>query len=306
MRRGRMVPGSSHGFGKKTVIICSPRPFQLRLEDGALDARPEDDLVPVLLEDVAEERRELRLARRHREALGDRPIEIVFEHGSQLQRAARKGKRVNGIHDLGGMHGFGPVDAERDEPVFHARWEGRVLGMVYLVVGYGWANVDTFRHGIERTDVVDYLTLGYYGRWRASLERILVERGVLAPGEVDARVAGRPIPAPPPATPPTETEYGFERTRAALPRFAAGASVRARVASPKHHTRLPRYVAGRRGVVAHVRPAYVFPDTNAHRRGEQPQYLYNVRFEGRELWGEDAEANSAVHIDLFEPYLEPA
>jgi hypothetical protein len=114
------------------------------------------------------------------------------------------------------------------------------------------------------------------------------------------------MPAPPSAAPPTETEYGFERAVAAPPRFASGATVRVRVASPPGHTRLPRYVAGRRGIVAHVRPAYVYPDTNAHRNGEQPQYLYNVRFESTELWGADAESNSALHIDLFEPYLEPA
>lgn len=213
---------------------------------------------------------------------------------------------MNGIHDLGGMHGFGPVPVERDEPVFHARWEGRVLGMVYLTVGYGWMTVDTFRHGIERTGAVDYLTLGYYGRWRASLERVLIERGVLAAGELDARLAGRPIPAPPPAVPPSGVEFGFERPVSTPARFAAGAAVRVRVASPQGHTRLPRYVAGRRGVVAHVRPAYVFPDTNAHWRGEDPQYLYNVRFDGTELWGGDAEPNTALHIDLFEPYLEPA
>src|SRR5262245_46188860 len=94
------------------------------------------------------------------------------------------------------MHGFGPVAMERDEPVFHARWEGRTLGMVYLVVGTGWTTIDAFRHGIERTAPVDYLTLGYYGRWLGSLERILVERGVLATGEVDARGAGRATTPP--------------------------------------------------------------------------------------------------------------
>ena len=212
---------------------------------------------------------------------------------------------MNGIHDLGGMHGFGQVDVERGEPVFHDRWEGSVLGMVYQVVGYGWANIDTFRHGIERTHPVDYLTLGYYGRWRASLERILVERGVLAPGDVDARLAGEAVPPPPPPSPPGEIEYGFERRTDAAPRFRVGDPVRARVASPDGHTRLPRYVAGRRGSVDAVRAPYVFPDSNAHRRGENPQYLYSVRFDGTELWGDAAEPGTSVRIDLFEPYLEP-
>jgi nitrile hydratase len=214
---------------------------------------------------------------------------------------------VNGIHDLGGMHGFGPVEIERDEPVFHAPWEQRVLGMAYQMVGFGWVNIDAFRHGIERIRPVEYLTLGYYGRWRASLERILVERGVLAAGEVDARCSGRTV-APPAVTPnpPQDLAYGFERTLERPPRFQPGDAVRTRVVSPAGHTRLPRYVAGRRGVVCTVRVPYVFPDTNAHGRGEDPQHLYNVRFAAAELWGSAAEAGTAVQIDLFEPYLEPA
>src|ERR1043165_2680738 len=98
------------------------------------------------------------------------------------------------------MHGFGGVDVERDEPVFHARWEGRVLGMVYQAVGFGWVTIDAFRHGIERVDPVAYLTLGYYGRWLASLERVLVERGVLGAEEVTARARG--APSTPPVAPP--------------------------------------------------------------------------------------------------------
>src|SRR5262249_5427150 len=153
---------------------------------------------------------------------------------------------------------------------------------------------------------VDYLTLGYYGRWRASLERILVERGVLAPHEVDARVAGRTVPPPPAPTPPTELTYGFERPVDAPPRFRVGDTVRPCAASPGGHTRLPRSVAGRLGVVAAVRAAYVFPDTNAQGNGEAPQHLYSVRFAGTELWGDAAEPDTALLIDLFEPYLESA
>jgi nitrile hydratase len=174
------------------------------------------------------------------------------------------------------------------------------------VVGFGWITVDGFRHGIERVPPVDYLTLGYYGRWRAALERLLVERGVLAPGEIDARLDGGASPPPPtPPAPPAELTPGFERAVARAPRFARGDRVRVRVTNPPGHTRLPRYVAGRIGVVAAAGPAYVFPDTNAHGRGEDPQHLYTVRFEGRELWGEAAEPATSVDVDLFEPYLEP-
>lgn len=214
---------------------------------------------------------------------------------------------MNGIHDLGGMHGFGAVDVETDEPVFHARWEGRVLGMIYQVVGFGWVTLDAFRHGIERVDAVSYLTVGYYGRWLASLERVLVERGVLAPNEVTARASGGSV-APPskPQAPPDDVTPGFERTLERAPRFQPGDAVRARVVSPLGHTRLPRYMAGRRGIIDRRHAPAPYPDTNAHGFGEQPQHLYNVRFPATELWGASAEPGTSVHIDLFEPYLEPA
>ncbi|MFI5312076.1 MAG: nitrile hydratase subunit beta [Gemmatimonadales bacterium] len=214
---------------------------------------------------------------------------------------------MNGIHDMGGMHGFGRVDVEPDEPVFHARWEQRVLGMVFQVVGFGWTTIDAFRHGIERMDPVVYLTVGYYGRWLGALERVLVERGVLAPEDVDARSAGRPVPAHASGSAgPNAVASGFVREVDRAARFRSGDAVRASVASPSGHTRLPRYVAGRRGVVHRVQPPCVFPDTNAHGLGEHPQHLYNVRFAAAELWGAAAEPGTSVHLDLFEPYLEPA
>jgi nitrile hydratase len=212
---------------------------------------------------------------------------------------------MNGIHDLGGMHGFGRVEVEVDEPVFHASFEKRVLGMVYQVVGGGWANLDTFRHGIERTDPVAYLTVGYYGRWLASLERILVELGILGADEVTARANGGWAPGPAVPAKPGTVALGFDRAVDRPPRFRPGDAVRARVASPSGHTRLPRYIAGRAGVIDRVYGSVVFPDTNADGRGEQPQYLYNVRFAATELWGETAEPATSVQIDLFEPYLEP-
>lgn len=214
---------------------------------------------------------------------------------------------VNGIHDMGGMHGFGPVVVEADEPVFHAAWEKRVLGMVYQALGVGRVSIDAFRHGIERLEPVTYLTAGYYGRWLAALERVLIEAGVLGEGNVEARLAGAPVAMPPSAPIPSRAvQAGYVRELATPPRFAVGDAVRARVASPSGHTRLPRYVAGRRGQVHRLQPACVFPDSNARGAGEDPQHLYNVRFEAAELWGADAEAGTALHIDLFEPYLETA
>jgi hypothetical protein len=195
---------------------------------------------------------------------------------------------VSDVHDLGGRAGFERVEREAREPVFHARWEGRVLGLVYSAVGFGWINIDAFRHGIERIDPALYLRASYYERWLASLERVLGEAGVLAPGY-----------APPPPAP----RGGFERAVGA-PRFAVGDAVRVKPRPRGRHTRLPGYAAGKRGVIVHARGGYVFPDANAHGAGEQPQHLYTVRFDARELWGAAAEPRASVCVDLFEPYLE--
>jgi nitrile hydratase subunit beta len=197
---------------------------------------------------------------------------------------------MSDVHDLGGRLGFGPIARETREPVFHARWEGRVLGLVYSAVGFGWINVDAFRHGIERMQPDRYLRASYYERWLASLEIVLAEAGVL----------GRGFRAPPPSA-----RAGFEREIAAS-RFEVGDAVRVRARASGRHTRLPGYAAGKHGVIAHVRGGFVFPDTNAHGEGEQPQPLYTVRFAARELWGDGADPRASVSVDLFEPYLEGA
>jgi nitrile hydratase len=215
---------------------------------------------------------------------------------------------VNGIHDMGGMHGFGRVEIERDEPVFHGRWEARVFGMSLLAGRRLGGNIDARRHGLERLDPVTYLRNGYYGRWLARLEADLLERGVLAAGELEARAAGGraaaralpPLPAPAPPPP-----HPFLRDTAREPLFRAGDPVRTRNLQPPGHTRLTAYARSRRGVVSRVHPACVLPDTNAHFQGEHPQHVYAVRFEARELWGESAEPGTCVHLDCFESYLEP-
>jgi nitrile hydratase len=214
---------------------------------------------------------------------------------------------VNGLHDMGGLHGFGPVAVEADEPVFHERWEARVFGIVQSLPGN---NLDAGRHAIECLDPVTYLRHGYYGRWLAAVERTLAAFGVLTPGEVDARIARRrrrrASRARHPAawTPPPARRYDRPVDRA--PRFEVDQAVRTRDHQPPGHTRLPAYARRRTGTVVHVHPAMVYPDDHAHGRGENPQHVYTVRFDGRELWGEGAEPGTVVHLDLFEPYLEGA
>jgi nitrile hydratase beta subunit len=218
---------------------------------------------------------------------------------------------MNGVHDLGGLHGFGPVAPQPDEPVFHAPWEGRVLALNRAMGYTGTWTIDTARAAIEELPASVYLDSSYYQRWALRLERLLLRYGLV---DADELAAGRALRAGPPL-PRTLTAGGVaavlargsvERPAPAPARFAAGARVRAKNLHPPTHTRLPRYARGRQGVVEAVRGCHVFPDAVATGAGEQPQWLYTVVFTGRELWGEAADPTTTVSIDAFEPYLEPA
>ena len=212
---------------------------------------------------------------------------------------------MNGIHDMGGMHGFGPVEVEENEPVFHHRWEGRIFAMRAAARAGGLTSLDEMRFANESLDPAEYLALSYYGRWMRSFELKLVDDDVLEPGELDAWIAGdllEPVPAPELLG---RFLFGARRKRPGEPRFVVGQRVRARNHQTSGHTRLPGYARSRRGVIAGVHPAaWVLPDTNAHRRGENPEILYSVEFAGAELWGDAAEAGTFVNLDLFESYLE--
>ena len=223
---------------------------------------------------------------------------------------------MNGIHDMGGMHGFGRVEREENEPVFHAPWEGRVLGLTRRVQRRNIFNIDESRHAIERMAPVDYLASSYYERWLDRNVRLLVEKGVITREELErrmAQLASGPDPAPPHADPEllarmlgtltARTPYRQPGASAALRRRRR---VLTRCDAPVGHTRLPRYARGKPGVIDRVHGCYIFPDTNAHGQGEQPHALYSVRFDATELWGVSAEPRAPVHLDLWERYLEPA
>jgi nitrile hydratase len=211
---------------------------------------------------------------------------------------------MDGIHDMGGMEGFGPV--VRDEAVFHHAWERRACALSSLARTDG--NIDFFRHSIERLDPAIYLTAGYYGRWLAALEVRLVDLGVLTGEEIDER-AGAGVAARPSAEPTewhsrvTDETDSQVRVVDRQPRFVTGQAVRAADVHPRGHTRLPRFVRGKTGTVRLVHPAFVLPDTNAHGRGEDPQYVYAVAFAAAQLWGE---GDHTVFVDIFEPHLEAA
>lgn len=218
---------------------------------------------------------------------------------------------MNGPHDLGGAHGFGPVVAETDEPVFHAEWERRAAALTLAMGSTGAWNLDMSRHARERIPPAQYLATSYYEKWLLGLERLLVERGLATSQEVEAGKSVAPavgLPRVPHAADIAAMlakPSSYEREASARSAFKVGDSVRAKVINPTGHTRLPRYVRGRTGMIARVHGVHVFPDANAAGRGEDPQWLYSVAFDATELWGPEARHGDVVHLDLWEPYLDP-
>ena len=222
---------------------------------------------------------------------------------------------MNGGHDLGGMHGFGPInaEAEAEEPVFHAEWEKRVFGLVRAVGALGKWNSDISRHARERQHPVDYLRHSYYENWLAGLEKLLVETGLVTAEELASGKAAQPADEDLRKRLLSAEQAAASVVRGssammpvdAPPRFRPGDRVRALNRHPSGHTREPRYVRGRVGVIHEHHGAHVFPDLSAEgvRVG---QHLYSVRFDAAELWGENANGNSAVYVDLWDHYLEPA
>lgn len=218
---------------------------------------------------------------------------------------------MNGVHDMGGMHGFGPVEPETDEPVFHATWEGRVLAMNRAMGYLGAWTIDTARFSRESLPPHVYLASSYYRKWQLGLERLCVERGLIGEDELAAGHALHPtVPVKRTLTASevakTLFRGNYERPAPNAAKFEPGDRVRTRNINPPGHTRLPRYARGRTGTVTDIRGCQVFPDAAAAGRGEDPHWLYTVVFDARELWGDAADPAVRVSIDAWEPYLEAA
>jgi nitrile hydratase subunit beta len=218
---------------------------------------------------------------------------------------------MDGIHDMGGMHGFGKVEPEQDEPVFHAPWEGRTLALNRAMGYTGIWTIDQTRAGIERLPPDVYLSSSYYKKWETRLENMIVDLGLAGRDELAAGHAlhpGKPLKRKLTTAdvPNTLSRGSFSRPAQAPPLFAAGDKVRTKNIHPATHTRLPRYARGKSGVVEAVRGCHVYPDTVAIGQGENPQWLYTVVFDGRELWGDATDPSLKVSIEAFEPYLERA
>ncbi len=218
---------------------------------------------------------------------------------------------MNGVHDMGGMHGMGPVVHEENEPVFHHEWERRAFAIMMAAGFLGAWNIDMSRYARERMPAAEYLAASYYEKWLWGLELLLLEHGLLTRQEIAAGRAqgtsaalrvlhaadvGKVLLKGGPARLPDKV----------APRFKAGARVVARNINPTGHTRLPRYARGKRGVIDRDHGVFIFADASAMGQGPRPQHLYSVRFSGRELWGAQASERDAVYLDLWDDHLDPA
>jgi nitrile hydratase beta subunit len=219
---------------------------------------------------------------------------------------------MNGIHDMGGMHGMGPIQDEKNEPVFHARWESRVFAIYIALSAWHKWNIDAARHSREVIPPAEYLRMSYYEKWFAGQVELLVKSGLVTAAEIES---GVPSPGTAKATPPLTVDkipttlanrINASRDVPVAPRFRTGQRVRARNMHPVGHTRLPRYARGKVGMIERDHGVFVFPDTNAHFLGEKPQHVYSVRFAARELWGEQAAPRDSVYLAMWDDYLEPA
>jgi nitrile hydratase len=219
---------------------------------------------------------------------------------------------MNGVHDMGGQQDMGPVVYEKNEPVFHAPWEGRIYALNRAIRAWRKWSLDTDRHALELMPPVDYLRMSYYERWVHRLETHLVKYGLVSTEEIESGKAAPGSTKANPALTLATADHWLDRGIASSqdpnvrPLFKVSQQVRARNINPTGHTRLPRYARGKTGVIVRDHGVYLFPDRNAHVQGEKRQPVYSVRFSARELWGESASPLDSVHLDLWDDYLERA
>jgi nitrile hydratase beta subunit len=204
---------------------------------------------------------------------------------------------MNGAHDTGGMMGYGPVVPEINEPVFHHKWEARAFALIRATSVHSDWNWDQDRSACENRSPDEYLRLSYYEIWLASFDQMLAEKRLLE------RAADPSLKIKPEKVrEELRRVSNYERSISAPAKYAIGDYVRTRNIHPAGHTRLPRYLRGHAGEIIELHGAHVFPDSNAHGRGEDPQWLYTVRFTAQEVWGNGS--SDKIQANLWEPYLE--
>jgi nitrile hydratase beta subunit len=230
---------------------------------------------------------------------------------------------MNGIHDMGGMHGFGKIQYLPEEPPFREEWEGRMFALLATVTGLGLMNIDEWRHGQERMNPAEYLSVSYYEHWLHSVVDLLDQKGILSIADLEAKMAqikDRPrsedgadkgarsttallrsemVPGALAAGHSTRADVAIE------PRFKVGQRVRAKNLQFLGHTRLVRYVKGKVGVVETDFGVFTLPDTMAHGDIPTPQHVYSIAFTSKELWGPEADPKNSSRVGLWEDYVDP-
>lgn len=218
---------------------------------------------------------------------------------------------MNGVHDLGGMDNFGPIVREQGEPVFHEDWERQIFTLTIAMMATGYFKIDEIRRTAELIPPAQYLSVTYYEKWLLALENILPEKDVLTREEIESgeslrQGAGTVLPS----ISKENIQYAMTNP---LPvnldidldaKFKVGDQIIAKNINPFHHTRLPRYIRGKQGIIEQDHGVFLLPDTNAHGGPDKPQHVYNVRFSAKELWGDDAHPKDSIYIDLFDDYMD--
>jgi nitrile hydratase len=218
---------------------------------------------------------------------------------------------MNGIHDIGGMDNIGPLEREEHEPVFHEDWERLIFADTLAMLGAGYFKTDEIRSAIEWMPPADYLNASYYEKWLFGLSALLVKKNVITEAEIDAghSLVEGGMRLPP--LPKEAAEFVMTNPVPAIadvdvpPRFQVGDEILTRNINPTHHTRLPRYVRGKRGLIEKDYGVFPLPDAVAQGESDRAQHVYSVRFSARELWGDDASARDSLYIDLFDDYMDP-
>jgi len=218
---------------------------------------------------------------------------------------------MNSIHDMGGMHGMGPLVIEHDDTVFHEYWHGRVFAMRMACAFHRKWNADMGRYARERMPAGEFLSASYYERAVHALERVLVESGLVDEAELASGHATSAAKAASTLQPEQVATIVRTRRRARMPDvdvaplFKVGDPVVTRNIHPEGHTRLPRYARGRRGVIDRDHGVFSFADSNAMTRDRKPQHMYSVRFAATELWGDAASPRDSAYLDLWDDHLQP-
>ncbi len=219
---------------------------------------------------------------------------------------------MDGMHDLGGKQGFGPIDVNETDVPFHADWEGRMWAIAQCGGGRDGWTIDWWRHCRELIDPVDYLARPYFDSWMQAYTAAYIDSDTFTLEEI-IKAKSDQTPVEPPEAIDTQQVLKdiqsqatrFDRPLAQTPQFEVGDCVNTKQLTTSHHTRLPAYTRGKPGIIHAYHGAHIFADACA-KGSDRPEHIYSVAFNASDLWQESQNRKDRVFLDLWESYLEPA